>query len=178
MAVIGPVFKRILAAGVLLLMAACGGSGGGGTSPGTPSADTMTVTVWSQATGTATTTYVADGAATLTVGTVANSGTAAQLNSPTVQVTVSADGVTAGTYPITGDLTKLSVRYVLYQSPTTTIIFGTNGSGTIILTSVGAVGQQITGSFNADVFMSPVPMASYLTNTLNVSGTFSVKRWF
>ncbi len=55
-----PVFKRIMSAGVLLLLAACGG-GGGGNSPGTASADTMTVTVWSKATGSVTTTYIADG---------------------------------------------------------------------------------------------------------------------
>ena len=36
----------------------------------------------------------------------------------------------------------------------------------------------LSGSFNADVFKSPVPVTTYLTNTLNVSGTFSVKRWF
>lgn len=158
----------------------CGGGGGG--SPETPPSDTMTVTVGSQATGTATTTYVADGVTTLSFGSVASyptpTVTSALINSPTVQVTVSADGVTAGTYPITGSLAKLSVRYVLYQSPTTTIIFATNASGTIVLTSIGAVGQQITGSFNADVFKSPVPMVTYPTNTLNVSGTFSVKRWF
>jgi hypothetical protein len=172
------VLKQLVLCSSLLVLVSCSG-GGGDNAPGN-AADTMTVTVVNQSAGTTTTTYTANGTDITTFGGVStfpdpDGLTYVNMNSPSVQVVVSANGMTAGTYPITGSLAVLSVRYTMYTSPTTTEIYATDGSGTIEITSIGAVGQQITGSFNAVVYKGyPV---SGPTSTLGVSGTFSVERF-
>jgi hypothetical protein len=172
--------RYIIGIVLVALAAGCGGGGGEGDAPPAGAVDTMTVSVWSSSTGTTTATYGSGGAAATFFGSVvswpAPTVTSVTMNNAQVQVVVAADGVTAGAYPITGNLTTLMVRYTLYTTPSTTDIYATDASGTITLTGVGAVNEAITGNFNATVFKTfPV---SDPTDSLRVSGTFSAKRWF
>ena len=174
------VCKRILLTGFLFTLAACGGGGGGtGGNIGTPSLDSITVSVGTATIGPLTTTY--SGPTLSAIGFVYTSPsqtyTTIQADTPAVNLVVSADGAAAGTYPITGNLAKLSVRYTVYGATTSTFtMFSTNASGTIVLTNVGSVGTQITGTFNAVAF--EVMPVSDPTHTIGLSGSFSVKRWF
>lgn len=167
-------YGRISATVVMLAAIVIVSCGGGGSNGSGGSGDTMTVTVVSQA-GTTTKTYTHNGTDIITWGGVYHSPdiTSVSMESPAVEVSVTANGATPGTYPITGESSILMVRYVLYTSPTTSEIYSTNGSGTIEMTAIGDVGQKITGSFNAEVYQT-FP-ESNPTNTLNVSGTFSIK---
>jgi hypothetical protein len=155
----------------LSLLSACGGGGGGGsTSGGGSDSDTMTVNIVSLSTPTTTTTYTGSMSTTPTlIGMVyGTSQTVVELAGPTLQVAVCAGGSNASTYPMglcaAGSGT---VTYIISAGTTTTY----NGAtGTVTLTSVGGVGQPITGSFDAIV--------SDTTNTMRVWGSFSVTNAF
>ncbi len=56
--------------------------------------------------------------------------------------------------------------------------FSSNPTGTIVLDSVGNVGEKITGSFDAIVTDGTITSAPGNVDTRRVSGTFSVKRGF
>jgi hypothetical protein len=149
----------------LTLLAACGGGGGGGggTSSGGPGTGTMTVSIVSQGT----TTYNGNASDPWLASSV-SSGTLTELWSGftgsdyTTQVYIVTSGTTTGSYPITGS------TWVEYINNSKTYL---SSSGTVTLTSVGTVGEPVAGSFQA-----VVSLVTDTTNTLGISGTFSVIR--
>ncbi len=160
----------------LSMVAACGGGGGGGgDTPDGGGSDWMTVNVFSQSTGTTTTTYTGNYATTPALtGSVYTSLTVTQtfatLSGPPVQVNLCASGIDLASYPIINGTCfngGASVSYVLRSGPTITVFDGT--TGTVTLTRVGNQWQPITGSFDAIVSEFSAP-----SNTMRVWGTFSV----
>lgn len=168
---------------VMIGSAACSG-GGGGSSSGGGTGDTMTVTLTDQSTA-VTTTYTEAGFntygyldpnlsshVTTSSDTWVLLSTGATGSSIDLSINIAVRGNTPGSYP-TG--TTPSSTFISYTTYTTGIQSynsqNSNSTGTITLTSVGNVGEMITGSFDAIV-----AHISYPTNTRGISGTFSVKR--
>ena len=154
----------------LSLLSACGGGGGGSTTGGGSGGDTMTVNIVSLSTPTTTTAYTGNLTTTPALFGMVSTQTAVEMASPAVQVDLCGNGVTAAPYSITTPyLACTGLRYSLNSGAA---IFSST-TGTITLTSVGNVGQQITGSFDAIVSQTT---PSNLANTLRIWGTFSVNR--
>jgi hypothetical protein len=157
----------------VVVFAACGGGGGGGGNAG--SASTLTATV-----GAGTTTYTEgpinnigyydpsfSGDSAPGVGTLITmcSGVSTTCD---ILINIRTADATPGPYPITGG--SSTPTYIVY-SDHGQHYYSILSSGTVTLTSVGNVGQPITGSFQAVLELWTVP-----TSTLAISGTFSVLR--
>ena len=171
----------VLAVAILTaLMGSCSGSSGGGA--GASTASTMTVTA-----GSSTTTYTdgpvndagyydpsfsADCYPTPRTLITMCSGEAGGASGCTKLINVSAFGTTPGSYTVNvgGTAETGSPTYVSY-SLNNSAQFYSSTSGTVTLTSVGNVGEPVTGSFEAVLALYGAP-----TTTLAVSGTFSVIR--
>ena len=155
-------------------LVACGG--GGGTSDNGAEADKMTVTV-SSPTGVEATTYtegpynvngnldpnISALVLTNTIISLCSGGTSTMC---ATQISIMARGNTPQSYPTgtAGTPTQITYNYK-YSS------VSSSDTGTVTLTSVGNVGEKITGSFSAVVANMSNP-----TDTRGISGTFSVKR--
>lgn len=167
---------------VLFLLASCGGGGG---SDGGGNASTLAITV-SQATGTSggsTTTTYTEGpinsrgyydpsfsadlfpTSSRTLITMCSGVTTTGC---AVLINVGAGGTAPGGYSITGG--SSTATYILYAAQGN-YYDSLASQGTVTLTSVGAVGSPITGSFQA-----VLGLRSTGTPTRMVSGTFSVIR--
>jgi len=157
----------------VMLLTGCGGGGGGSTDGGLAAGRWMTVNVESNTQAAISTTYTGDytgnGTTTpLLIGYVLSGTTTetiVEMVTSAVEVEVAANSIDAGVYSVTpGSLTPTGIRYSLN---------GTNiyvpVSGTVTLTSVGAVGAPISGSFDAIV--------SNTTDTKRVWGSFSINRF-
>lgn len=153
----------------LSLLWSCGGGGGGGGESTAGGSDTMTVNVVSLTTATITATYTGDFTTTPQLfGMVSTNQTVVQMDNPTLLVSLCSGTITKS-YPVSVCSNGGSaVNYVLISGSTSTIYSGT--TGTVTLTSVGATGQAITGSFDAIV--------SHITDTKRVWGAFSVTNVF
>ena len=173
---------RVVCTYVLIGLAAC--SGGGSSSGGGSAADTMIVTITDQSTS-VTTTYTEAGFntygyldpnlsshVTTSADTWVLLSTGSTGSSIDLSINIAVRGNTPGSYP-TG--TTASSTFISYTTYTTGIQSynsqKSSSTGTITLTSVGNVGEMITGSFDAIV-----THISYPTDTRGISGTFSVKR--
>ena len=157
---------------MLFLLASCGGGGGGGSDSGGGggTGDTMTVIITNPA---STTTYNEGAYDPLLTGAVSGtpqktfitrcSGIDFNLNCTTA-VNITVDGTTA---PLTYNIS--TVTKVQYVNGIKT--YASTG-GTVTLTTLGVVGERITGSFDNVV----VANVSNVSDTLTISGTFSVTR--
>ncbi len=156
----------------LSLLSACGDGGGSSTSNSNGTGDSMTVTVVSKSTGTTTTTYNGNGSDPVFSAGFNSGRTIIQMGSAAAGVFISADGTSVNSYPIsqTGSPT---VKYTVYSSSTPTTTVYSAMSGTVTLTSVGNIGQPVTGSFEAYLIDISKP-----TSTLDISGTFSATRQY
>lgn len=161
-------FLILLVLSLAITAGSCGGDGGGGSAGPT---STMTLTQnYTSTTFTDGTTnssgyydpsFSADvypaPRTLVTMCSGVSAGTCAKL------VNVSAGGATPGSYTI--DCSSTYVTYTYDSFPYFC------KSGTVTLASVGAVGEPITGSFNAVLSLS-----GYQSITIDLSGTFSVIR--
>ena len=174
---------RSLMMAALALLVSCGGGSSGG---GSGSASTTTITV-SAATGsvpgTGTTTYTegpingygyydpsfsGDCAAGLGMLITMCSGVTG-MGPCDVLINIRTSGWTPGGYLVTGG-TATAATYLLYMKQGS-YYDSLASQGTVTLTSVGNVGEPISGSFRA-----VLGLRSIGTPTIEVSGTFSVIR--
>jgi hypothetical protein len=171
--------KVILAQVFLILSFALSACSGSDTSGGdiTSSADTMTVTVPSP-TGTATTTYT-EGSQGYLVPWLSSNVTPTHiyitLHSDPHNITSSTNiyiaaigGNTPQSYPLdinnSPSFINCDINNQTYSSALS------SPSGTITISNIGNMGKKITGAFDA------VVAGTSSTDTLNISGTFSVTR--
>jgi hypothetical protein len=89
----------------------------------------------------------------------------------TVALVMSINGNTPGSYPVDPGYVNSSVMYSSNGIPYDNLL--SNTSGTIILSTVGNVGENITGTFDAEVVSL---LATNTTDTLRISGSFSITR--
>ena len=147
--------------------------GGGTGGPGLEAGRWMTVNVQSNTEAATTTTYKGDiTTSPVLFGEVVSFSTFTQtileLSGPSLQLSVCAKNTAADTYQIDPGLMCTGVQYIMIHNPTLPQhIYGAI-SGTVTLTSDGAVGEPITGSFDSIV--------SNNTDTKRVWGSFSIKR--
>jgi hypothetical protein len=165
------------------LVSSCGGggaSGNGGNDITAGVAGTMTVSVTSGAT-TTTTTYTAnfhDQVMSSTMSTQNNrtwvwlcSGTTVPTNGTCgLEVYILVEGTTPGSYPVSGTITP-TYLYYKKNSYTSSEEWYMTRTGAVTLTSIGAAGQPITGTFN-----TVASLASNASVTLRLTGTFNVTR--
>lgn len=178
--IVGVVLCLVVAIGLV----ACGGGGGGGSCTGC--ADTMSVSEEGAAAVTYTegpynvlgyldpilSSYVTTSANTyisLCSGITLSSTPSGSITTCANQVIISITGNTPQSYPTGTVSSPTQITYktnnILYSS-----VFSST-TGTITLSSVGNVGEKITGSFDA-----VVTNIHNLSDTLWITGTFSVKR--
>jgi hypothetical protein len=180
--------KNIICA-ILFILLTIASSSGCGSSSGNRSPDTMTVTISSPSGSATTTTYTEGSYSTNSTG---NSGPNPDLSSyitassmtnielhywdgissgTTVALVMSINGNTPGSYPVDPGYVNSSVMYSSNGIPYDNLL--SNTSGTIILSTVGNVGENITGTFDAEVVSL---LATNTTDTLRISGSFSITR--
>lgn len=161
------------------VLSACGGGGGGSGEVGDVGGnggvvgdwfgDVMTIAVKGPS-GTTTTTYNSNEKDPV-MFTEAPSGynlTLTQMDTSAINVAITTAGGSPGTYSVA---TQTGVRYIVYGSPDT--VYGSQ-TGTVTISSIGAVNEPITGSFQ--VVASEVSPTVNPSNTLEISGTFSITR--
>ncbi len=170
---------------VTVLLGCSSGSSNSGSTP-----DTMTVTV-ADASGTLTTIYTEGSPTTsphgysyldpiMTADVLPSNHISIQLRSGMSNtqtetiILLETENNTAQSYSITSN----SPTYVSYNigGQDYATYFSSTPSGTIVLDSVGNVGDKITGSFDAIVTLGSITPATGTTDTRRVSGTFSVIR--
>lgn len=174
--------KWLVLLAAFFVLGACGGgggsnansanSGGGGTGgvAGDWFGDTMSITVKSPS-GTTTTSYNSNETNPV-MFTEAPSGynlTLTTMDTSAINILINTGGESPGTYPVSA---LSAVSYIVKGSPNT--VYGTDATGTITITSIGAVNQPITGSFQ--VVVSEKSPISDPNNKLDISGTFSITR--
>ena len=148
-------FGITAAAGLAFLSAGCGDDGGGG------STESVSFTV----DGTAKT-YSTNAAGGIIGGSV--TAIAAEASTGPSLIGLIVDGTTAGTYTVAAD--TLMVLYTNDAGTDFAALFGVVGSGEVTITSFGAVGGRIEGTFFAVV-------DDGASATLDIiSGTFDVVR--
>lgn len=164
------IMKLMVLIFIVSLLASCGGGGGGGSTPGGGTGDTMTVIIANPA---STTTYNEAAFDPLLTGTVSGTPQKTYVDmcsgitnngGCTKAVNMAVDGITAPKIYNTSTVTKVTYTdgSKIYSST----------SGTLTLTTLGVVGERITGSFDNVV----VANVSNVSDILTISGTFSVTR--
>ena len=163
--------KVMLAQAFLFLSFALFACGGGGTSG---SADTMTITV-SSPTGTVTSTYTEGSQGDLTPYLSSNVRATYieivliidphNMNSLTNVHIVAVGDNTPQSYSLGGN-SRSWIAYNINNQSYVSVL--SSPSGTITISSIGNMGEKITGTFDAVVTST--------SSTLNISGTFSVTR--
>ncbi len=158
-----------------MVLTACGG-GGGGTSAGGGVADTMTATVSGVTTTYTEGTYNTQGFLDPDMSSFATtSNTFISLCSGvssitcTTLVNISIRGNTPQSYPTGTTNSPTQITYSTNNQTYSSIYSST--IGTVTLSSVGNIGEKITGTFDA-----VVTNMSNSSDTLGISGTFSVER--
>jgi hypothetical protein len=93
---------------------------------------------------------------------------------PREAIIIGIDGNATGTYSI--DATGLSYISYLINDQLYASYFSSSPSGTIVISSIGNVGEKITGSFDALVTRGSLTPSAGNADTRTISGTFSVTR--
>ena len=151
--------SAVLLAGLVLVLGGCGDDDGGGYIPPPPQGSISFTVDGTPKTYSTSAVGQTDGTFTI-IGAEASSG-------PSL-IAFIIDGVIAGTYTVTAD--TLMVAYVDDVGTSFAAINGLVGSGSVTITSFGAVGGRIEGTFFAVV-------DDGASTTLDIiSGTFSVVR--
>ena len=179
--------KKIVWA-MLCIMITIATTSGCGSSSGDSAPDTMTTTI-SSPSGTSTTTTYTEAYSTDSAGysflnpnlnayVTASDETNIELHywdgvslGAAAVLVMSVHGKTPGIYPVDPGYVNSAVMYSSNGMPYDNLL--SNTSGTIILSSSGNVGENIAGTFDAEVVSL---LATNTTDTLRISGSFNIIR--